>query len=364
MSMIKILLIENEDASIKTSASALSSDNYFLDFAETASKGYELAIKNLPDIVICSKLIYDDTENEVLHRLRDDSFISTIPFIFLVDKDFNRTGKPEKTNAFDYYIAKPFKKSELTKIVKHALEKYSDVVKKSEKKLQDLTGSISFALPHEFFTPLNSILGFSEILIKEFEHLPKDEITQMLKFINSDAQRLKRITENFLAFAQLEMILKDPAKVNSLRNSYFINPKEIIELTSTQIAHEYNRNDDLVLEVEDAAIRMSEGYLKKIISEVVSNAFKFSENGNQVIVSMLSNDTSVMISVFDNGRGMTPEQIASVGAYMQFDRKIYEQQGPGLGLIIAKKITEVFGGQFSIESIVNENTKVNIIFDH
>ena len=362
--MKNILLIENEDGSIKTIISSLGLDNYFIDVAETSSKGYELAIKNLPDLVICNKLIYDAEENEVLHRLRDDSFISTIPFVFLVDKDLPRLDMPDKSNAFDYYIVKPFKKSEIVKVVKLALEKYSAVIKKSERKLHDLMGSISFALPHEFFTPLNGILGFTEILIKDLDHLSKPEILQMLSYINFDAQRLKKITENFLAFAQLEMISKDSEKVNSLRNSYFINPKEIIISAATQIAREAGRDEDLVLELEDGVIRMTESYLKKIITEIVSNAFKFSEKGTPVIVSMFSNDMSVMISVSDNGRGMLPEQIASIGAYMQFDRKIYEQQGSGLGLIIAKKITEIYGGQFAIESIVNESTKVNIVFDN
>ncbi len=361
--MKNILLIENDDSSIKTIVTALG-ENYYLDVAETATKGYGLALKNAPDLVICNKHIYDSSENEVLHRLRDDSFISTIPFVYLINKDTVWVEKPDKTNAFDYFISKPFKRNEILKVIKLALEKYTAVLEKSEKKLQDLMGSISFALPHEFFTPLNGILGFSEIIVKDFDHLSKPEILQMLGYINSDAQRLKKITENFLAFAQLEMISRDPDKVNSLRTSYFINPKDIIIQTANQAAAEADRADDLILEIEDGVLRMTESYLKKIITEIVSNAFKFSAKGTPVIVSMLSNDISVMISVSDNGRGMTPEQVISIGAYMQFDRKIYEQQGSGLGLIIAKKITELYGGHFTIESTVNEGTKVNIVFDN
>ena len=126
----------------------------------------------------------------------------------------------------------------------------------------------------------------------------------------------------------------------------------------------YRREDDLILELADCVIRMTESYMKKIISELIDNAFKFSNIGTAVIVNVLSNDTSVMLTISDNGRGMTAEQISSIGAYMQFNRKIHEQQGSGLGLTIAKKITEIHGGQFKVESSLNESTKVTIIFDY
>ena len=57
---------------------------------------------------------------------------------------------------------------------------------------------------------------------------------------------------------------------------------------------------------------------------------------------------------------MTTEQISNIGIYMQFDRKIYEQQGMGLGLIIAKKLTELHGGYFEIRSKLGESTVITI----
>ena len=75
------------------------------------------------------------------------------------------------------------------------------LIEKSEKKLNELRGSISFSLPHELFTPLNGIIGFSEVLLKDFDNMDKNEIIQMLSYINSDALKLKKITKNFLAFS-------------------------------------------------------------------------------------------------------------------------------------------------------------------
>jgi signal transduction histidine kinase len=59
---------------------------------------------------------------------------------------------------------------------------------------------------------------------------------------------------------------------------------------------------------------------------------------------------------------MTQEQIGKIGPHMQFEREKYEQQGAGLGLIIAKRLTELNGGTFSITSTPGKETRTTITF--
>jgi len=359
--MKNILLIENDEDSISLISSILLQEEYSLEIAANILKGYQLTLKKLPDLIICNRDIYDNDKSDVFNRLRDETYVSTIPFIFVVDNKISRK-KSGISTGFDFFIKKPFTKTELKKIIEVSIAKYDSMQKRSEHKLNELRGSISFSLPHEFFTPLNGILGFSEILAKEFDKLSKTEIMEMLRYIHKDAKRLKILTENFLTIAQLELIGNDKVKLEEIRKTYFINPTEIIDIIAHQISKDYSREEDLILEIEDTFMRISEGYIKKVLSEIIDNAFKFSEKGTPVIISIMKNETSVMISISDNGMGLTPEQISSIGAYMQFNRKLYDQQGSGLGLTIAKKITELHGGDFIIESTLQEGTKVNLIF--
>ncbi len=361
--MENLLILENNEELLRPIIKAVDQTRFYIDIAESLEKCYELVIKLLPAIIICKQELYSKESNEIFRKLRSESFISKIPIIFISGPGNIHPHKNQEEATFDFYISTGFKTEELSNLIDDVLEKTQKRKDDTEKSLNELRGSLSFSLPHEFFTPLNGILGFSEILLKEYDNLPKAEIIEMLTYIKNDSVRLKQLTENFLSFAQLDMISKDKNAVASLRKSYFINPKEIISSVSSQIAQRYDRQEDLVLELDDAAIRISEEYMKKLTQELIDNAFKFSEKNQPIIISLFSNDSSSMISVVDQGIGLTPEQISSIGAYMQFNRKIHEQQGSGLGLIIAKRIVELHGGEFNIESNVNENTKVSIIFD-
>jgi signal transduction histidine kinase len=64
--------------------------------------------------------------------------------------------------------------------------------------------------------------------------------------------------------------------------------------------------------------------------------------------------------IIDKGRGMTAEQIRNIGAYVQFDRTVYEQQGSGLGLTVAKHLCEMHGGLLSIQSDHGHGTTVTV----
>jgi signal transduction histidine kinase len=115
------------------------------------------------------------------------------------------------------------------------------------------------------------------------------------------------------------------------------------------------------LQLEPGLVQIGTVYLAKLSKELLRNALKFSSQGTLVHISGRRNQHSYILSFEDRGRGMTPEQIASVGAYLQFERKRYEQQGQGLGLIIAKWLAELHAGALSIESVYGSGTTIRVV---
>jgi len=182
----------------------------------------------------------------------------------------------------------------------------------------------------------------------------------MGQVIYNSGKRLERLVENFLIYAQLELLGSDPQKLSALRNKQTEAPAKLIEKHAREQAQLANRAQDLSLELAGKPVCMSEEYLAKIVDELVQNAFKFSQAGTRVSVRLEEVPAGVALTVTDHGRGFSTEHITKVGAYMQFDRKMQEQQGLGLGLSIAKRLTELHGGTLGIQTDPDAATVVTV----
>jgi two-component system, sensor histidine kinase and response regulator len=226
--------------------------------------------------------------------------------------------------------------------------------------LEELRGNIGLALPHELLTPLNGILGLATLLQDDQAVARMEEVRDFARSIQSSALRLHRLIFNFIIYSELELIGSQPERVAELRRGPATGVQSIIETTAREKAEASIRSDDLVMELGEAMVVIAPERLRKMIEELVENAFKFSHAGTPVEIRGALRDGHYEIVIRDRGRGMSSEQIASVGAHMQFERRFYEQQGTGLGLIIARRMAELHGGDLTIESVLEEGTLVRL----
>lgn len=350
--MAKILVIDDEENYRTVILSALENAGFETLEAENGARGIELARKHLPDIVLCDLIMPEVDGYETLGALQNDPSTATIPFVFLTAKEDTAYRRRGMELGADDFLTKPCSIAEVLAAIDSRLKKHKTVASQAEKKLSELRENISQALPHEIRTPLHGLLGFAEVLANDSNILAPDEISQLGQRIHKVVTRLHRTLENVLLYAQLEIIATDERRTKALQQARTNGAGILMKAAGEEKAEQFGRRADLTFDFpdSDSSIGISDRYFRKIIDELVDNAFKFSKPGNAVTLSIGEDKETILLRVQDRGRGMTAEHMASVGAYMQFDRKIHEQQGSGLGLALAKRLTELHDGSFSVQS--------------
>ncbi len=358
--MRKILVIDDEEWLREMINLALRQNGFEVVEAENGEKGIELAKKELPDLILCDVNMDKVDGYRTLSALRSEPSTATIPFILMTGLADQAGMRHGMELGADDYLPKPFTIEALYAAVDVRLKKVNVVRQEAEKKLADLRENISMMLPHELRTPLNGILAYGEILTSDAASLQPEEISEMGQVIYQSGKRLEHLVENFLIFAQLELLGTDPQKLQSLLRKQTVAPAALIEQQTRDQAHTANRPDDVLMDVSDVPVPMSEEYLGKIVGELVQNSLKFSPQGSPVKVTLTEVGSHVVLTVADRGRGLSTEHINKIGAYMQFDRKMHEQQGLGLGLTICKRLTELHGGTLTIQSEMGSGTTVMV----
>ncbi|MDL5047253.1 response regulator [Oscillatoria amoena NRMC-F 0135] len=358
--MQKILVIEDEFEIRENITELLHAQNFQVIAVENGIKGVTAAQTHIPDLIICDISMPELDGYRVLEALRHEPITASIPFIFLtafVEKSNTRKGMELGA---DDYLTKPCTPGELLSAIAARLAKQATRDRQQSEKLEELRQSIILSLPHELRTPLNGILASSELLLMHFDQPEDADTREMIELINISGKRLYRLIQNFLLYAELELIAASPEQIKALQAHSTPCAEALVTEKAVYQAQQVHRQPDLELELEDAYLQISPTRLMKIVDELVDNAFKFSVPGTPVKVACQVSQGIFTLSVSDKGRGMKPEQLMQIGAHMQFDRKLYEQQGSGLGLAIAKRLAELHGGSLSIESVPAEQTTVTV----
>lgn len=355
-----IMVVEDEFQIRKDLELILNLNNYECISAENGEEALQMLQNITPDIIISDIMMPKLNGFGLLKELQSRNHLATIPFLFLTAKIDRQDFREGMKLGADDFITKPFNFVELLEAIETRLKKKEQTEKKIQDTFEDLKVSIRYSLPHEIRNPLNIILGFSDLLKNNFEKTSTQEAKDMLDHIHTACMRLNGMFEKYLMMANLEMLSKNPLDLEKKLLEKTLSTEILISDIARHVAIANERSADLVLNLQDSAIFMDEDFFTKIIEEVLENGFKFSKNGQQVNVDTKIEQKFLVLEFKDLGRGMKPEQISRIGEYIQFERRLYEQQGIGLGLSIVKKLVDLHKGILKIESIVNEFTKVII----
>lgn len=358
--MPKILIIDDDEKLRSLIDKAFAMRGFDVVQTSNGTEGLKLAKIHTPDLIVCDVNMDGLDGYEVLAELKKNPITAATPFIFMTGLADLKGMRQGMTLGADDYLAKPFKVEDLLTAVANRLQKQQMMREQADQKLASLRTNISMMLPHELLTPLTGILGASELLASDAANLSPSQIVEFAQVIRQSGFRLRRLIENFLIYAQIELLAADPAKMASLERSPTLDARTILTSQAGERAQAANRAKDLEVKLCPASVAVSEAHFQKIAFELIDNAFKFSKLGTPVLVASSTGGGTFELVIQDRGRGMKTESLKNIGAYIQFERKFYEQQGSGLGLAIARRLVAIHRGEFSIESELNQGTRIKV----
>lgn len=231
------------------------------------------------------------------------------------------------------------------------------VEKEQQKKMHESQLNFFENIAHEFFTPLTLIYGPAQQLLErgELDNYAKKYVL----LIKNNAERMQQLLNELMAFRKADkgytVLHAETLNLNSMLNSIIDNFMLLAGENHIQLSVRIGKM---------GSFNTDRNVLEKIFFNLISNAFKYTPaNGYIKIYLERQADDTVQFRVRNSGKGLTEEQCAE--AFNRF--RIFEHTNQkhaistGIGLNLAKELSELLGGKISVESQLNEYVEFNVV---
>lgn len=337
------------------------SKQYSVQTALNTSDGYNIMKQSPLGVVMVDYKMPHEDGITFVERIKDE-FPDTVFIIVSAYADIDVVIKAMNMNCFYGFVQKPWNHNELSITLKNAAQAYQSrienkrlnlILAERNTKLQESIRREQEAnrvknvflqnISHEVRTPLNSIIGFSN-LIKD--NVKDDSIKAYASFVSESGYQLLStihgILEASLIFSN-QLSRNDSsfcigALVEKVINEQKLTCEKPIEISNHVQRKGMALNDELKVE--------------KILNELVSNAVKFTEKGSVSVYCHESSDGAITIEVKDTGIGIEPDKIQQIfEPFRQSDESSTRRyNGNGIGLFVARAYAEFLGGSLWVES--------------
>lgn len=243
-----------------------------------------------------------------------------------------------------YYSFKVKKRSNIQ------LTETNSQINEKNKSLEELNATkdkFFSIISHDLKGPLNSLTSFSSLLINHTAHLSKEEIQMLAKDLDKSVKGLFSLLENLLEWSRSQSgnieLKPETLDLNDLINQ----SKNLLSKTA-----ETKNIAIQTKEYYNIAVHADRNSINTVVRNLISNAIKFTPSGGEIKIDARESSNMVMISIQDNGVGISEEVIDRL---FRIDKKhttngTSNEKGTGLGLILCKEFIEKNGGTIAVES--------------
>lgn len=366
----RILIIDSNPITEISLVGALRQRGFIVFVAKTCNEGIDLARQYLPNLIVIEMYMDDGcTGFDVMQRITQHTQTTILPLYLMLTS--NPT-LPLLRSAVNGGAADCLNKNDVAECVRVIVRRLS-YHKRSlalvDRWMQNMRNSLQVTLSHEFRNPLATLLAAAEIL--HSYSLSFNDHTELEIFASETmkaGQKLRRHLERCLYYVSLVSLQVDidGSALRHLRQEHSTITRHIINEIIHQVKVEYPQSEialNLDFQEETTPVAIGIKALITVLQELLDNAFKFSPPQSEITILGKVHGDAYEVEICNFGRPLTQKQVDAVGAFVQFDRERYEQQGLGLGLMTVKIIADLFNASFSVSSSENStNVKFRIPF--
>jgi len=223
--------------------------------------------------------------------------------------------------------------------------------------LDRLKSEFVAVVSHEIRTPLTVIKGVLELLTDDRHWQVDDKQSELLRMATANSERLLHLINDILDFSKLQSASLPMSFAPGLL-------PQVIRSSASNLSHlAGERGIQLGIEMPNDVplVIMDEQRIGQVVTNLLSNALKFSPRGSTVTVTVRVTDQSLHVCVKDEGEGIAPKDMSRLfQKFSQLDSSTTRKAGgTGLGLVITKGIVEAHGGRIWVESEVGQGSSFN-----
>lgn len=359
-----ILIVDDTPTNLDLLFSVLGKKGYHTRPAPSGELALRAAFAKPPDLILLDVNMPGMDGYEVCERLKADERTQDIPVIFLsaMDEVIDKV-RAFKVGAVDY-IAKPFDVEEVLARIETQLTLYRQRLEIEKLREQErlhfeemarLKDQYVQMVSHDLKTPLSVIIGNASLMMKRGTLTDQADVESVEGIIES-GEMMRRLIRDLLDLAKIESgvgVQTERVSVNELL--------EACVVAFIQNAQAKNIALNLSLLDKDVAVNADHDRMVQVLSNLISNAIKYTPEGGQVDVfaSHQPDEDVLQITVQDTGLGIPAHDLPRIfDRFYRVERPPHQQQsGTGLGLSITKAIIEQHGGTIAADSELGKGTR-------
>jgi signal transduction histidine kinase len=353
-----VLVVDDTPANLSVITAMLNHAEYDVRPAINGEVALRALANKLPDLVLLDINMPGISGYEVCRRIKADARTRDIPVIFLSAAD-NLEDKMEafRVGGVDY-VTKPFQ-------VEEVLARVNTQVTLAQQR-QKIEALVSFkdellrTVSHDLKNPLNNIMGYSDMLMENMRSadLDVDDSLVILERIRRSTDMMYHLVVTLLDLDRLEGGIRLEIRPTSLA--------QLLEdiYGQYQLAAETKRiNLEIRHQNETYITPVDPARFAQALSNLVSNAIKYTPEGGNVQVDLGRHDDKTVIRIMDNGYGIPADALPNL--FKKFYRVNTDQhrrvEGTGLGLSIVKAIVDLHGGNITVESQPGQGSIFHVV---